>query len=106
MGLKTNASTWSYKWEHTTVEIPVGESIYDYEKIPKAKLYKDGIELKDADIKIITKGDWLYYLSNVNTNVVGDYYVWYKAYEYKYMPGTCHDYKCLITFKVVDNEKP
>lgn len=106
MGLKTNASTWSYKWEHTTVEIPVGESIYDYEKIPKARLYKDGIELKDADIKIVTKGDWLYYLSNVNTNVVGDYYVWYKAYEYKYMPGTCHDYKCLITFKVVDNEKP
>jgi hypothetical protein len=22
------------------------------------------------------------------------------------MPGTCHDYKCIITFKVVDKEKP
>ena len=105
-GININASTWSYKWFDTTIEIPVGESIYDYEKIPSAKLYKDGIELTDANIEIVTAGDWLYYLANVNTNVVGDYYVWYKAYEYYYMPGTCHDYKCLITFRVVDKEKP
>ena len=105
-GIKSYASTWSYKWYDTTVEVPVGESIYDYEKIPKAKLYKDGVELEDADVTIVTTGDWLYYLANVNTEVVGEYKVWYKAYEYNYMPGTCHDYKCIITFKVVDKEKP
>lgn len=104
--IEANASTWSYRWTNTTIEIPVGSSIYEYEKIPQAKLYRDNIELTDADVKIVTTGDWLYYLVNVNTNVVGDYYVWYKAYEYNYMPGTCHDYKCLITFKVVDKEKP
>ena len=101
-----NASTWSYKWDNTTVEVPVGSNIYEYENIPQAKLYKDNVELKDADIKIVSTGDWLYYLTNVNTNIVGEYFVWYKAYEYTYMPGTCHDYKCLITFKVVDKEKP
>lgn len=104
--IEVNASTWSYKWSNTTIEIPVGSNIYDYEKIPQAKLYKDNVELTDADIKIVSTGDWLYYLVNVNTNVVGEYHVWYKAYEYNYMPGTCHDYKCLVTFKVVDKEKP
>ena len=103
---EVHAATWSYKWSDTTIEVPVGSSIYDYENIPKAKLYKDGIELPNTDIKIVTTGDWLYYLVNVNTSVVGEYYVWYKAYEYNYVPGTCHDYKCLITFKVVDKESP
>lgn len=106
INMNIEAATWRFVWNNTTVEVPVGTSIYDYEKIPQAKLYKDNVELTDADIKIVTTGDWLYYLSNVNTSKVGEYCVWYKAYEYKYMPGTCHDYKCLITFRVVDNEKP
>ena len=47
---------------------------------------------------------YLCFLSNVNTTRVGTYKVWYKAYESNYIPGTCTDYKCLVTskFKTID----
>ena len=101
------ASVWSYEWYDTEIEIPVGESINNYQDIPYAKLFKNGVLLEDANVNIVNKGDWLYYLSDVNTNIIGSYKVWYKAYENeKYLPGTCHNYKCLVTFNVVDKIAP
>ncbi len=102
-----SAAVWSYEWYNTEIEVQVGDSIYNYNELPYAKLYRDGILLEDAQINIIDKGDWLYYLTDVKTNKVGTYYVWYKAFENsKYIPGTCHNYKCLVTFKVVDKISP
>ncbi len=99
-------SAWKYTWDNTSITIPVGESYDKYKNLPIATLYRDGVPLTDANITYNTEGDWLYYSKNINTSRVGTYKVWYKAYESKYIPGTCTDYKCLVTFYVKDLINP
>lgn len=99
-------STFKYVWNNTTINVPLYDSIDKYKNIPKATLYKDGVALSDANVTYNTEGDWLYYMKNVDTTKIGEYKVWYKAYDNVYLPGTCIDYKCLITFIVRDNEAP
>ena len=100
------ATTYYYEWENTIINIPVFSSLEKYQDIPRAHLFVDGVEV-DCDLKYNIEGDWLYYLSNVNTSKVGEYKVWYKVYENRlYKPGTCKGYKVLVTFNVIDNEKP
>ena len=105
--INISAASWKFTWTNTVIYIPVGESIDDYKDIPKAQLYKDGFILSDAVISYNIEGDWMYYLSDVNTSKVGTYEVWYKAYETnKYYPGTCPGYKCKIKFIVIDDTPP
>ncbi|MDE5855762.1 MAG: PKD domain-containing protein [Anaeroplasmataceae bacterium] len=108
VSIKTNASSWSFVWdeETTTIEIPLGGNLQNYISKPKAKLYRDGELLEDAQISYITTGDWLYLLTDVDTHKIGSYQVWYKAVENKYKPGQCQGYKTLVTFNIVDLEKP
>ncbi|MDE6656395.1 MAG: hypothetical protein K2J85_05325, partial [Anaeroplasmataceae bacterium] len=80
--------------------------LQNYISKPKAILYRDGQPLSDTQISYITTGDWLYLLTDVDTQKVGSYQVWYKAVENKYKPGQCQGYKTLVTFNVVDLEKP
>ena len=104
---KAYAKAFSYKWENTNVKIRVGSSIEDYKNVPRAKLYIDGVLASDAKINYDRKGDFLYYLKDVNTNLCGTYYVWYKAYENdKYYPGTCPNYRAKIKFDVIDDISP
>ncbi len=105
--LSTSAATWKFVWTNTTVHVPVGSSLDDYKEIPKAYLYKDGNLLNDAVVTYSYEGDWLYFLKDVNTQVVGEYTVWYKAFENTlYSPGTCTGYKTLISFIVEDKVAP
>ncbi|MCM1130640.1 MAG: PKD domain-containing protein [Roseburia sp.] len=106
--IQADASSWSFIWDETTttIEIPLGGNLQNYISKPKAKLYRDGKLLEDAQISYITTGDWLYLLTDVDTHKVGSYQVWYKAVENKYKPGQCQGYKTLVTFNVVDLEKP
>lgn len=106
--IKGNASSWYFTWDEatTTIEVPLGANLQNYIHIPKALLYQDGSLMEDAEIQYITTGDWLYLLTDVDTMRVGDYQVWYKAIENKYKPGQCQGYKALVTFRVVDKEKP
>lgn len=100
------ASTWQYVWENTVIHVPLYDELNKYIDIPKATLYRDGNKL-DCNIVYLKEGDWLHFLKDVNTNKVGTYYVWYKAFEYDtYVPGTCNGYKCLITFIVEDKTPP
>ena len=99
-------AAFKYVWNNSTVVVPVGASLDEYKNKPVATLYRDGVVLSDAKITYNTEGDWLYYYKNVNTNVIGTYYVWYKAYESVYIPGTCTDYKCKVAFIVKDLEAP
>ena len=105
--IKIKASDiWIYEWFNTNININVGESVYEYKDKPYAILYRNSVPLSDSEISYDREGDWMYYLKNVNTNKVGSYYVWYKAFEKKYKPGTCNGYKCLIKFNVIDNINP
>lgn len=108
VGLQAQATSFQFYWDEAScsVEVPLGSNIQNYTKIPKATLYRDGVELSDAEIHYVTTGDWLYLLTDVDTTRVGDYQVWYKAVEEKYRPGQCQGYKALVTFHVVDLEKP
>lgn len=107
LSINISASSWKYTWSDTVVRIPIGDSINDYKDKPKAQLYKDGILLTDAVITYNPEGDWMYYLSDVNTSKLGEYEVWYKAYETnKYYPGTCPGYKCKVKFIVEDDIDP
>ncbi|MDE7094962.1 MAG: hypothetical protein K2O23_00585, partial [Anaeroplasmataceae bacterium] len=108
MSVRIYASSWCFVWDEatTTIDIPLGGNLQNYVNIPKAKLCKDGEVLEDAQISYITTGDWLYLLTDVDTRKVGSYQVWYKAVENKYKPGQCQGYKTLVTFNVVDLEKP
>lgn len=100
------AVSYSYRWHNTFVDVPINSSIYDYTNIPKADFYIDNVKQNDAIITYNREGDWLYYLKDVDTTKPGQYKVWYKAYENKYRPGTCPNYKALITFNVIDNIAP
>ena len=100
------SASWKYVWFNTVVEIPIGDSVENYKDKPYAILYKNNVALTDTNITYSKDGDWLYYLKNVNTQKLGEYKVWYKAYDSVHIPGTCVDYKCLITFVVKDNIKP
>lgn len=105
--IKVNAKAYRYEWENTIIYIPVGESINNYKNDPVANLYIDNVHMTDAKINYLIDGDWLCYLADVDTSVVGEYEVWYKAYENdKYKPGTCPGYKCKIKFIVQDKEAP
>lgn len=106
--IQVKASSWYFLWEEDTtiVEVPLGGNLQNYIHIPKATLYRDDVALKDAEIHYVTTGDWLYLLTDVDTSKVGEYQVWYKAIENKYQPGQCKGYKTIVTFKVVDLEKP
>ncbi len=101
------AVSFRYEWENSIVHIPVGSPIEEYKYIPKAYLYKNNIVMTDANITYLREGDWLYYLSDVDTSRIGEYEVWYKAYENtQYRPGTCPGYKCKIKFIVEDTTAP
>ena len=100
------APTFRYEWTNTKIDIPLGETVDKYKYYPKAILFKDNVALGDAQISYDTEGAWLYYFKNINTNKPGVYKVWYKAFESKYSPGTCINYKSLITFNVIDEEPP
>lgn len=105
--MKAHAKTYHYEWENSIVHIPVGSSLEDYKHLPTATLYIDNVAVNDANITYLTEGDWLYYLSDVNTSIVGEYEVWYKAYENNlYRPGTCPGYKCKVKFIVEDKMPP
>ena len=107
ISIVTSASSYKFEWYNTYVEIPVGDSSEKYKNLPYARLYVDGRYASDARVTYNTVGDWLYFFEDINTNVIGEYKVWYKAYEnYKYCPGTCNNYKALITFRVVDKIAP
>ena len=95
-----------FEWFNTNININIGESANNYKNVPRAILYKNNVALDSSSISYDTNGDWMYYFKNINTNVPGKYYVWYKAYDNVNMPGTCTNYKCLISFNVVDNVKP
>lgn len=104
--LPVSASTYRYEWSNTVIYIDIFESIDNYIYLPTAKLYVDN-KAVDCELNYNREGDWLYYLSNVDTNRLGEYKVWYKVYEYnEYKPGTCPGYKSLITFIVVDRIPP
>lgn len=101
------ASTWEFRWTNTVVHVPLGGNLSEYSIIPEARLYRDGILLSDANVTYLREGDWLYFMSNVNTTRIGTYKVWYKASEKeKYKPGTCTGYKALISFVVEDLVDP
>ena len=103
----TFAATWEFRWTNTVVHVPLGGNLSEYSVIPEARLYRDGVLLSDANITYLREGDWLYFMSNVNTTRVGTYKVWYKASEKdKYKPGTCTGYKALISFVVEDLVNP
>ncbi len=105
--LNSYASSFKFVWENTLVEVPFGDSVEKYKDIPRANLYVDNKIASDAAITYNRDGDWLCYLKDVDSTVLKDYYVWYKAYENEiYKPGTCTDYKCKVQFKIVDNEAP
>lgn len=107
LSINIKAATWKMEWINTVVRIPVGEELSLYKDKPKAFLYKDGILVSEANITYSQEGDWLYFLKEVDTQRVGEYKVWYKAYENgKYSPGTCTGYKSLITFIVEDTIAP
>lgn len=105
--IQCGAASWRYEWKDSIVYIPVGESLENYKYKPQATLYKDNILLTDAQITYLIDGDWMYYLQDVDTSKVGEYEVWYKAYENgKYRPGTCLGYKCKVKFVVQDTIPP
>lgn len=106
--LNVSADSFVYVWEEGTtyVDVPLNANINDYTFVPKASLYRNGIELTDAVIHANPNGDWLYLLTDVDTSKVGDYKVWYKLTEEKYKPGHCQGYKTLVTFHVVDDLPP
>ncbi len=106
LSINIEAASWKFEWENQIVEIPVNDSLENYKNLPKASLYKNGIILPDANITYNMQGDWLCYLADVNTSKIGEYEVWYKAYDSKYKPGTCPGYKCKIKFVVYDSIKP
>ena len=103
---KTEAASWKFIWKNTTVHVPVGASIEDYKNIPYASLYKNEVLLTDTKITYNTEGDWLYYFKDIDTKKLGNYLVWYKAYDSKYSPGTCTGYKALVSFVVEDITPP
>ncbi|MGM9969148.1 MAG: hypothetical protein ACI35S_01990 [Anaeroplasma sp.] len=105
--INVDAATWKFEWFNTVVHVPVGSQIEDYRYKPYAVLYRDGQALTDSNISYLTEGDWLYFYKDIDSQTVGEYKVWYKAFENeKYCPGTCNGYKCLITFIVEDNIAP
>lgn len=106
INISIHAATWEFKWNNTVVNVPLGGNLSEYSLKPEARLYRDGMVLTDADINYNREGDWLYFMSNVNTTKVGTYKVWYKANENKYRPGTCTGYKALISFVVGDSVSP
>ena len=102
------AQTYRIVWDESTtyIDVPLGANINQYKDIPKAYLYINNELKNDAEMSYLTSGDWLYLLSDVNTSIVGEYKVWYKASELKYSPGQCEGYKTLVTFNVIDNIEP
>lgn len=103
---KVEAVSFKFVWQNTTVHIPLGASIEDFKDVPYARLYKNGTVLSDANITYNTEGDWLYYFKDINPYKIGTYPVWYKAYDSKYMPGTCTGYKALVNFVIEDITSP
>ena len=102
------AKSYKFIWDETTtyINVSLGDNINKYTSIPKANLYVDNVLMEDAEVSYLTAGDWLYLLTDVDTSRVGEYKVWYKAFETKYSPGQCEGYKTLITFNVIDDEPP
>ena len=106
--LNVHATSYRFIWDETTtfINVSLGDNINQYTSIPKAYLYIDNKVMEDAEISYLTSGDWLYLLTDVDTSKVGEYKVWYKAFESKYSPGQCEGYKTLVTFNVVDDKEP
>lgn len=68
---------YTYTWENMYIEVERGTSIYDYLDKPKATLYKNG-ELIDEEI-VYLQGDAFSSISEINTSVVGTYFLNYYA---------------------------
>ena len=85
------AKSYRFKWDESTtyIDVALGYNINKYTNIPKAYLYIDNVLMEDAEVSYLTAGDWLYLLTDVDTSRVGEYKVWYKAFENKYIPWQC-----------------
>lgn len=107
-GYAANAASWKFVWDEgsTYIQVPLNANILSYTEIPQAHLYQNDRLLSDAQIIYDSTGDWLYFLTDVDTTKSGIYQVWYKASELKYQPGQCFGYKTLVTFEVIDMEAP
>ncbi len=106
--INVSADSYKFIWDEKTltIDVKLNDNINKYIYTPKAELYKDGVKLENTKITYLYQGDWLYLLTDVDTSKVGKYQVWYKVQEHNYQPGQCSGYKTLVTFNVVDTEKP
>lgn len=102
-----HASDFKYIWSKTTINMSIGESLSEYLDDPYAELYYHGVKIEDAEINYLKDGaGTLYPMSLVTSNKVGVYQVMFKAFEAKYLPGTCDNYKQIITINVYDGISP
>lgn len=106
LNIKVFASDYSFVWENTNIVVPVYGNMSEAILKPSATLYFKGNKIEKTYISYQRTGTGLYLLADVDTSVIGKYFVMFKAYEYYIQTGNCDGYSQLITFDVRDLEAP
>ncbi len=90
------------QWVWDFIEIPLYESVEDYRYLPEAKLYIDGFWVVGAEVLYTRNGVERTFISTVNTSIVRNYTIYYKATFPDYNITSIHP----IVFSVVDQIPP
>lgn len=90
------------QWIWDFIEIPLYEAIEDYRYLPEAKLYLDGFWVVGAEVIYTRNGVERTFISTVNTSIVRNYTIYYKATFPDYNLSSIHP----IIFSVVDQIPP
>jgi hypothetical protein len=90
------------QWVWDFIEIPLYESVEDYRYLPEAKLYMDGFWVVGAEVLYTRNGVERTFISTVNTSIVRNYTIYYKATFPDYNITSIHP----IVFSVVDQIPP
>jgi len=88
-----------FVWEKTTIDVPVNDSLSKYTDSYIVKFYVNGVESNEFTVEKETNCSTF---TTVQTNIVGDYHVYYRARSKKYY---VYD-ETMITFHVYDDIPP
>ena len=99
--IQSKANNATYYWENTVINIAVGSDLEDFIEKPKCIYVLNGSIVNDKNLQY-ERGSNDTFLSTVNTNVVGQYKVYYTAYFFSYGISFTEE----IIFNVYDNEAP
>lgn len=99
---KAESSEYEIRYDYTSFEMPVGESVYDY--LPECYVYNVYGDYEETRENMVYSYDYQgIKVSNINTRIAGNYFIYMSCYNPDY---DCPSYLQRINIHIYDDQAP